>query len=61
LYQPITYETADVISTYVYRSGLLESNYSLATAVGMFNGVVALLLVSGANSLSKKLTETSLW
>jgi len=61
LYQPITYETADVISTYVYRSGLIESNYSLATAVGMFNGVVALLLVSGANSLSKKLTETSLW
>ncbi|MBD2846325.1 sugar ABC transporter permease [Paenibacillus sp. IB182496] len=61
LYQPSTYETADVISTYVYRTGLQEGNYDLATAVGMFNGVVALILVIFANKVSKKLTDTGLW
>lgn len=61
LYQPATYKTADVISTYVYRSGLLEGRYDFATAVGLFNGVIALILVMSANKISKKLTETSLW
>lgn len=61
LYQPATYETADVISTYVYRSGLLEGRYDFATAVGLFNSVIALILVIVANKLSKKLSETSLW
>ena len=61
LYQPATYETADVISTYVYRSGLLEGRYDFATAVGLFNSLVALVLVLGANKISRKLTETSLW
>jgi putative aldouronate transport system permease protein len=61
LYQPATYETADVISTYVYRSGLQEGQYDLATAVGLFNASVSLLLVITANRFSKKLTETGLW
>ncbi len=61
LYQPATYETADVISTYVYRSGLQEGQYDLATAAGLFNASVSLLLVIMANRLSKKLTETGLW
>lgn len=61
LYQPITYETADVISTYVYRSGLQEGRYDMATAVGLFNAVIAFALVVGANKLSKKLTNTGLW
>ncbi|MCU6708548.1 ABC transporter permease subunit [Paenibacillus sp. J5C_2022] len=61
LYQPSTYETADVISTYVYRSGLQEGQYDLATAVGLFNGLVGLILVVFANRASKKLTETGLW
>lgn len=61
LYQPATYETADVISTYVYRSGLQEGQYDLATAAGLFNATVSLLLVITANRLSKKLTETGLW
>ncbi|WP_327205328.1 ABC transporter permease [Paenibacillus sp. Root444D2] len=61
LYQPSTYETADVISTYVYRSGLQEGQYDLATAAGLFNASVSLLLVIMANRLSKKLTDTGLW
>lgn len=61
LYQPITYETADVISTYVYRYGLEKGSYSYSTAVGLFNGVVAVVLVTTANKISKKVTETSLW
>ncbi|MEG1135020.1 MAG: ABC transporter permease subunit [Cellulosilyticaceae bacterium] len=61
LYQPATYEKADVISTYVYRSGLIEGRYDFATAVGLFNSTVALVLVITANKISKKVTEPSLW
>lgn len=61
LYQPSTYKTADVLSTYVYRTGLETAQYDLAAAVGLFNAVVAFVLVIGANRLSKKFTETGLW
>lgn len=54
LYQPVTYKTADVISTYVFRSGIADGRYDFATAVGIFNSVVSLLLVWAANRLSKK-------
>lgn len=61
LYQPSTYEVADVISSYVYRIGLTDGDYGLATAVGVFNSVVALLFVSLANTISKRVSEYSLW
>jgi putative aldouronate transport system permease protein len=61
LYQPATYETADIISTYVYRMGLLQADYSLATVVGLFNGLVSLVLVLGVNKISKKVTDIGLW
>lgn len=61
LYQPATYETADVISTYVYRAGLQEGRYDLATAVGLFNSIVALILVYSANKISNKVSENGLW
>ncbi len=61
LYQPVTYETADVISTYVYRIGLLNARYDYATAVGLFNSVISLILVFTANRISRKVSETSLW
>lgn len=61
LYQPTTYETADVINTYVYRTGLVDANYSLAAAVGLFNGLVGMVLVCTANSVSKRVTEYGLW
>lgn len=61
LYQPVTYSTSDVISTYVYRLGLEEARYDFATAVGLFNSVVSLILVSISNFISRKTSETSLW
>ncbi len=61
LYQPSTYEVSDVIGTYVYRAGLGEGNFSLATAVGLFNSVVSLILVLSANAASKKLTQEGIW
>ncbi|MCL2058055.1 MAG: ABC transporter permease subunit [Oscillospiraceae bacterium] len=61
LYTPNTYETADVISTFVYRKGLLESNYGYATAVGLFNAVINFVMLVSVNSLSKKVSESSLW
>lgn len=61
LYNPLTYETADVLSTFVYRMGIVENNYSYATAVGLFNGVIALSLIWLANAVARKMSETSLW
>ena len=61
LYQPITYETADVISTFVYRYGIEKGDYSFSAAVGLFIGIVALVLVTTANFISSKVSETSLW
>ena len=61
LYNSGIYETADVISTYVYRQGIENQNYSYATAVGLFNSLIGFTIVFAANRLSKKLTETSIW
>lgn len=61
LYNPLTYETADVLSSYVYRIGLTKMQYSFATAVSLFNSVINILLLIGANSLSKRVSENSLW
>lgn len=61
MYSPAVYETADVISTYVYRKGIESSNYSFATAVGLFNSVVNFAFVYVANVICKKVTDTSLW
>jgi putative aldouronate transport system permease protein len=61
LYNPGTYETADIISTYVYRVGLLEQNWSYSTAIGLFNSFINFALLLIANRLSRKMSETSLW
>ncbi|RRD40166.1 sugar ABC transporter permease [Leptotrichia sp. OH3620_COT-345] len=61
LYQPATYSTADVISTYVYRTGMLQQDFGLATAVGLFNALVGFILVYSANKWSKKVSSSSLW
>lgn len=61
LYNPLTYETADVVSTYVYRMGITGGNFSYATAVGLFEGIIGLILVTTANQISKKTTKSSLW
>lgn len=61
LYNSGIYETADVISTYVYRQGIENQNYSYATAVGLFNSLIGFTIVFAANKLSRKLTDTSVW
>ncbi len=61
LYNPITYETADVISSFVYRKGLLEMSYSYSAAVGLFNAVINFVLLVLANTASRRLGDTSLW
>lgn len=61
LYNTAVYETADVISTYVYRQGIQSNNYSYATAVGLFNSAINFTLVFAANRISRKVTDTSIW
>ncbi len=61
LYNPAIYETADVISTYVYRRGMLDGDYSYSTAVGLFNSVFNFIFLMSANALSKKGTGSGLW
>lgn len=61
LYGPNTYETGDVISSFVYRKGLQEFNYGYSTAVGLFNSVISLILLIVVNKISKKVTNTGLF
>jgi putative aldouronate transport system permease protein len=61
LYSEGIYEVADVISTYVYRRGILQASYSYATAVGLFNSLVNVFFLVAANKLSKKFTESTLF
>jgi len=61
LYNPMTYETSDIVSTYVYRMGVYSGNYSYATAVGLFEGLLNLILLTVANFTSKKVAGESLW
>lgn len=61
MYSERIYDTADVLSTYSYRSGILDSKWGYSTAVGLMNSVVNLILVISTNAISKRLSETSLW
>ncbi len=61
LYNPLTYPTADVISTYLYRVGLVSNNFSYAAAIGLFESIIGLTLVLSANAISRRTLGTSLW
>ncbi|MDR6552078.1 ABC transporter permease subunit [Paenibacillus qinlingensis] len=61
LYNPTTYETADVIGTFVYRKGILESNFSYSSAVGLFNSLINFTLLVLANTLSRRTSDNKLW
>lgn len=61
LYNPLIYETSDVISSYVYRVGLTQQSWSYSTAVGLLNSVVNFIIITLANKISAKTSETSLW
>ncbi|MBE8473492.1 ABC transporter permease [Streptomyces justiciae] len=61
LYNPLTYQTSDVISTYVYRTGVESNSFSYAAAIGLFEAVIGLVLITTANQLSRRTVGTSLW
>jgi len=61
LYQPATWSTADVVNTFVYRQGLQSGQYDVAAAAGLFNAIVAFVLVMAANTLARRYSRTSLW
>jgi len=61
LYNPLIYDVSDVISSYVYRMGFETQNWGYSSAVGLFNSVINLMLLIITNTISKKISETSLW
>ena len=61
LYNPLVYEVADIIDTYVFRVGILEARFGFAAAVGMFKAVIGVILVLITNTIVKKFSEYSLW
>lgn len=61
LQNPLNMEASDVISTFVYRSGLVDAQYSFSTAVGLFNSVVNAILLITVNQIARRTSETSLW
>ncbi|NYE68906.1 ABC transporter permease [Microlunatus parietis] len=61
LYNPLTYSTADVISTYLYRVGLMSNNLSYAAAIGLFQALIGLVMVLSANLIARRVVGTSLW
>ncbi len=61
MYSPAVYETGDVIATYVYRQGIENKNFGYASAVGLFYSAVGFIFVLGSNTLSRKVTGSSLW
>ncbi|HEX9117568.1 MAG TPA: ABC transporter permease subunit [Anaerolineae bacterium] len=61
MYNPMTFDTADVINSYVYRKGVLQADYSFSAAVGLFNSAINFVLLLLANRFSRRLSETSLF
>ena len=61
LYNPAVYSTGDVISTYVYRVGIGQGRFSLTTAIGLFQSIIGLILISSANWFSRRYLDRSLW
>lgn len=61
MYSPLTYETADVIGTYIYRKGIIASDYSSAAAMGLLNSVISFLMVVLVNKISKSISDYSIW
>lgn len=61
LYNPSTYEVSDVISTYVYRIGILGGEFSFAAAIDLMNSVINFVLIIVFNGLARKWTSFSLW
>ncbi|CAM3959197.1 ABC-type polysaccharide transport system, permease component [Paenibacillus lactis] len=58
---PLNISTAEIIQTYVYKSGLLNAQYSYSAAIGMFNSVINCILLVSVNFIAKRFSQTSLW
>ena len=61
LQNPLNLRTSEIIATYVYKIGLLNANFSFATAVGLFNSVINMTLLVLVNAFAKRVSEVSLW
>lgn len=61
LYNPMVYDTGDIIDTYVYRMGLIDHQYSFSTAVGLFKSVVGMVLMVSVNGISKRFTDSRIF
>jgi putative aldouronate transport system permease protein len=61
LYSLPVYSVADIIDTWIYRQGLLEFRFGLATAVGLFKGFFGMILLMFSNKLIKRYTDTGLY
>jgi len=61
IYNPLTYPTADVISTYLYRVGIVSGSFSYAAAIGLFEAVIGLTLVLVTNTFARRVVGVSLW
>lgn len=61
LQNPLTYSTADVITTYLYRLGIVSNSFSYAAAIGLFEGVIGLVMIVSANLVARRVVGTSLW
>jgi putative aldouronate transport system permease protein len=61
LYNPLTYPTADVITTYLYRVGVVSNSFSYAAAIGLFEGLIGLILITSSNLISRRTVGASLW
>jgi putative aldouronate transport system permease protein len=53
--------TSEVIATYVYKIGLLSANFSFATAVGLFNSIINIVLLAIVNAIARRVSSSSLW
>ncbi len=61
LYNTAVYDVGDVLSTYTYRAGLVDMEYSFATAVGLFKNIISVVLVLGTNMICRRINDYAIW
>ena len=61
MYNPLVYDMGDILETYLYRIGITDGDYALGTALGLFNSVIAFLLVITSNKIVKKIGGEPIW
>ncbi len=61
LQNSLNVEASEIIATYIYKIGLLQSQYSYSTAIGLFNTIINIILLVSVNKIAKKVSDTSLW